>query len=269
MNAKLRSIRQPLLATLTFVATCLLPSCTFSEESKSQNRMANDVGVYPPPAGPIVRVRLGVPPFEVKGQSGGAELNELAADQLTTLMTKTRRFVVIERAQLDQLVKEQNLQGILKPGELAKPGQIRGVDYLALGKVTNLRVKAEKTSSGGGVLDFFGGIGGFDFKNSKARVTTECGVDLRLVNPATGEIAVSEFTEFTKTDSIGALGIKVLGVNAGSEAELELSDDNKGLILRLALDDTLKKMLPDLDTFLESLAAEKAAAEKKTAEPAK
>ncbi len=117
-----------------------------SESAGADTKLVANVGSYPPGPSGVTKPRVGVPPFKVTtggGLSGGKDLNDLAADQMNTLLYKTRRFDVIERTQLKKLLDEQNLEGIVKPGELAKPAQVRGVDYLLLGNVTNLRVKRE------------------------------------------------------------------------------------------------------------------------------
>jgi curli biogenesis system outer membrane secretion channel CsgG len=225
---------------------------TKSSESAEPDKLTTHVGTYPPAPAMAERPRVGIPPFKVDASGGSSQhLNEIAADQMTTLATLSGRFDVIERAQLTQLIDEQNLEGVVKAGELARPGQVRGVDYLILGKVTNLRVKAEKSRHGMNIaqvgLPFGGGAGAFDFKDTRSKVTTECGVDIRLVDPTSGKVAAAHFGEFKRTDSIGALGVSILGFRSESEADLQLSDDDKGKVLRLAFDEALRKMLPQVD----------------------
>lgn len=242
---------------LLFLAL-LAPACASTSESAQRDPLTENVGVYyAPPAG-ILRPRIGVPRFKVTGEGGGASLDELAADQLTTLAFQSDRFEVIERAQLEQLLDEQDLEGIVKAGEMTHPAQVRGVDYLFLGKVTNLRIKAEKSSSGFGlakIAGFGGGVGAFDFRRKDSKITAECGVDLRLVDPETGSLMAAHFGEFKRTDTIGAFGIEVLGFHAGADADLQIDEDNRGKILRLALDDALRKMLPRIDRELIAAAA--------------
>jgi curli biogenesis system outer membrane secretion channel CsgG len=206
----------------------------------------------------VNKPRVGVPPFKVQtagGISNSGDLDSLAADQMTTLLDQTDRFRVIERAQLQKLLDEQNLEGIVKPGELAKPGQVRGVDYLLIGKVTNLSVKRTKTGNEFGLAQVGGNLinmGGADVKNNQTQITTECGVDIRLVNPTTGETMphTSNFSQYKKTDSAKSMGLAILGANAQSNADIDLSEDDKGKILRLALDDAVRKALPQIDQFL-------------------
>lgn len=231
--------------------------CSSSHESASRDTLTANVGHYPPAPSGVSKPRVGVPPFNVQAQGsfgGGSDLNSLAADQMTTLLDQSDRFRVIERAQLQKLLDEQNLEGIVRPGELAKPAQVRGVDYLLIGKVTDLRVKKENKGNEFGLAQL-GGIvnaGGADVKNKETVITTECGVDIRLVDPTTGETMphTSSFSEYKRTDSAKSMGVAILGANAQSDADIELSEDDKGKILRLALDDALRKAIPQIDRFL-------------------
>lgn len=246
-----------LLATYFFFA----PSCATSSETASADTMTANVGTYAPPPSGMARVRVGVPDFEVE-RGVTADVSKVAADQLTTLGTRTRRFIMIERAQLGQLLEEQGLSGVVRAAEIAKKGNVRGVDYLLLGKVTNLRVKAERSGSnfGLGRLPIPGTrntLGAFDFSKKNSTIKVDCGVDLRLVNASTGEIAAADFAEYSRTDSVGAFGLQILGVNAGSDADLRIDTNNRGKILRLALDHALRKMLPMVDDYLVNAAAAK------------
>src|SRR5438309_2030394 len=145
-------------ALLMFIGA--LAGCAHTSETAQRDTMTADVGRYSSPPAGVNKPRVGVPPFKVTTAGGfgggGADLNDLAADQMNTLLYKTGRFDVIERTQLQKLLDEQNMEGIVKPGELARPGQVRGVDYLLLGRVTNLRVKRDDTRKGANL----GGIGG-------------------------------------------------------------------------------------------------------------
>ena len=249
-----------------------LAGCQSTSETAERDQLTAHVGIYDPPTTPLEKVRVGVPPYAVtKGAEG---LADIASDQSVTLMVNTERFSMIERTQLFQLLKEQGLEGIVRNGELARQAQVRGVDFLLLGKVTNFRVKAEKSKAGFGFGNIAGplgiNVGGFDNTNKKSRIKAEVGVDIRLVDPSTGETPVAQFGEYTRTDEIGAIGIEVLGTNAEADAELNIDEDNKGKLLRLALDDAIRKMLPKTDRYLRQRAAEKkpAAAPAPAAPPA-
>jgi len=235
-------------------------------ETAERDTLTRNIGVYPAPPAGIVRARVGVPQFQVENAqiASGGEIESLAADQLTTLAVQTGRFRVVERAQLTQLLAEQGLEGIVRPEELAASGRVRGVDYLLIGRVTNFRVKGEGARKGfnvGALSGFVGGLGAdtplglastFDFHSNKSKFKVECGVDLRLADTETGEVVVAHFGEFARTDTVGSMGIGFAGWFDESSAELSLDSDNQGKILRLVLDDTIRKMLPKVDEFLMS-----------------
>ena len=248
----LRSLSK--VAVLFVVGGCLGMGCASSSESAGEQKLTANVGRYDDPPQGIDKPRVGVPLFEITGEGTSKGLEKIAGDQLTTLASKSKRFKVIERAQLTQNLKEQGLEGIVDPTELAKSGKIRGADFLLFGKVSNLRVKAEKVNRGFGFGDIQipggGRLGGFDFNRKDSTIKAECGVDIRLVNSTTGEVAVAETSDYTRTDTIGAFGVKILGAGANADADLKIDDDNKGLILRLALDSAMRKMMPELDEFL-------------------
>jgi curli biogenesis system outer membrane secretion channel CsgG len=236
--------------------------CSSSGESAQADTVTKNVGRYSAPPPDIIKRRVGVPQFSVKGQGFGGnphDLDELAADQMSSLLHQSRRFDVIERAQLEQLLKEQDMEGIVKPGELAKPGLVNGVDYLLLGKVTNFRIKAEDKSSAVGVGGAGGGfmksitksVGDVGYEKNDVKITTECGVDIRLVDPTSGKVAVAHFSEYKKTDTAGGMGFSLGGIKTKGDASIQITTDDAGKALRLALDDALKKMLPEIDEVLQ------------------
>jgi curli biogenesis system outer membrane secretion channel CsgG len=231
-----------------------IAACTSSSETANRDQMTAMVGIYEPPPPGLARPRVGVRPFEQKDKSTG-DMAEIAADQLTSLVMNTDRFDVIERAQMDQLIKEQNLEGIVRGNELAQPAQVRGVDYIAFGKITNFRVKAEQTSKGFNLGSLpipgtRGALGLFDVKDRNSRIQVDVGVDLRLVDPTTGSVAVANFSEYQRVDSLGAMGVSILGANAEAAANMQVDEDSQGKILRLAIDDCLRKMMPKIDRVL-------------------
>jgi curli biogenesis system outer membrane secretion channel CsgG len=257
---------------------CFTVGCAHTGESAKQDKLTTNVGRYdaaPSYSGP--RAKVGVPKFKVeKNQTKVHNIDSLAADQLTTLLDQTDRFDVIERAQIEQLLDEQNLEGIVTPEEMAKAGKVRGTDYLLYGKVTNFRVKQAQTKSGlnlggiGGQIGggrFGAGQSGFDKKNMS--ITTECGIDLRLVDSTTGRIAASHFGEFKRTDTANAMGVTVLGVGTTADADVSIEEDDAGKILRLAIDDALKKMIPKIDRELATRAKSGSRPSAATKAPAK
>lgn len=243
--------------------------CASTGSSASMDQLTANVGNYPPPPPGIERPKVGVPPFDINKSrvhlEGGvkAGLRNIAADQLTTLMGMTGRFVMVERAQLQQLLREQGLEGIVRADQLAKRGRVLGVDYLLLGEVTNFRVSVSQTKSGfgmgSGVMELLtdenlpGGSTGYS--REKTQITTEVGVDIRLVDPQTGRVLVTSFGAFNRTDTASALGVSVMGVGGDADADIQIGKDDAGRLLRLALDNAIRKMLPRLDRKLRRMSS--------------
>ena len=243
-----------LLAAIALGLAALTSSCASTGESASADTMTAHVGNYPPGPSGVARPRVAIPSFSVSGADAKASMNDMAADQLSTLLVRSQRFLVIERAQLDKLLAEQQLTGVVAPGEMAQTGAIQGVDYLVLGKVSNLRSKVSRTKRGFGLGRVSGliGVGGADMDKESVEVKTDCGVDLRLVDPSTGAVVAANFSEYSRTDSASAMGLTILGWGSDASADLQLTEDDYGKILRLALDDAVRKLLPDVDQMLVS-----------------
>jgi curli biogenesis system outer membrane secretion channel CsgG len=254
--------------------------CAGTKDTASKDKLTENVGRYSPPpssVGDEDKPKVGVPSFviqSVPGQFTGnkTELAQNAADQMTTLLVESGRFNVVERAQVEQLLKEQDMEGIVRPDQAAKAGQVLGTDYLLLGKVTNFRVKQSQTKSGvdvggiGGMVGggrFGAGSTGFDKKNQQ--ITTEIGVDIRLVDSSTGQIAIAKQSEFNRTDSADAMGVSVFGMGGHSDAQITIEQDDAGRLLRLAFDKAVREMLPEVDRKILS----KGARAKKNAASAK
>lgn len=234
--------------------------CASTGETAQRDRVTENIDNFSAPPSGVEPLRAAVPPFEAGDEDifgysvTGNELSQIAADQMTTLMFKTRRFRVIERAQLNQLLREQNLEGIVKDGELARMGKVRGVDYLLLGKITNFRLKREDASTDYGVggrvsRELLDGITG-GFRKDSTRITTEVGVDIRLVDPETGEVKMAEFSEYERTDTANSLGIRVAGIGGSGNSNIQVGKDDAGQVLRLAFADALKKAMPQIDQIL-------------------
>ncbi len=232
----------------------ILAGCGGVSETAMADTMTHHVGLYQPPPAEAARVRVGVPPFLVTAEEPIDGLEAVAADVMTTLAVQSRRFDVVERAQLEQLLREQDLEGIVRPGEMARPGQVRGVDYLIIGRLTNVRVREAEVGHGFGLaridIGRVGGVGGLDVKTETMTITVDCGVDIRLVDPETGQVVAAHFGEYQRTDEARSMGVDILGARARADADLEVTRDSYGKIFRLALDDAFRKMLPDVDHAL-------------------
>ena len=256
--------------TLAFAGLVCVVACGVRPEAStaSADKLTQNVGKYSPPPSVSVgdKPKVGVPSFQIQSVPGQFTGNKTELAQRRRpddhAAVETGRFNVVERAQLDQLLKEQDMEGIVRPDQAAKAGQVTGTDYLLLGKVTNFRVKQSQTKSGvdvggiGGMVGggrFGAGSTGFDKKNQQ--ITTEIGVDIRLVDSTTGAITIAKSSEFNRTDSADALGISVFGMGGHSDAQMTIEEDDAGRLLRLAFDKAVREMLPEIDSKILSKSA--------------
>ncbi len=139
------------------------------------------------------RIRIGFTQFKNKANAiqsrgygrGYGEFKfdlEAFTEMLQTALVKTRRFEVIERTDLDQILSEQGLAstGIVNEDTGAITGKIRGVDFLLIGTVTKCGFTKKPIQVG-------------NFKQEKTII--ELGIDFRLTDVNTGRIVLSDFVE--------------------------------------------------------------------------
>jgi curli biogenesis system outer membrane secretion channel CsgG len=144
--------------------------------------------------------------FNFEDQAGyGHRIGNGLSDMLITALVETKKFVVIERSELDQILTEQGLgmSGAVTPQSAAKVGQLLGVELMITGSVSEFGTTKKKVGGGLGKL---GGIR-LGVGKEKARAA----VDLRLVNTSTGVIVGAEKAEgeesTTSLDKVGMQGI--------------------------------------------------------------
>ncbi len=100
-------------------------------------------------------------------------------DMLTTSIAKTRKFEVIERDRMADILKEQAIgdYGLVEKETAQKMGTIKGVDFIVLGGITEYGFQSKG-----------GGVAGFDAASAKAVMA----VDVRIVNAETGKLVIAE-----------------------------------------------------------------------------
>jgi hypothetical protein len=124
---------------------------------------------------------------------------------LTTELFKTGAFIVVERAQLKQVLGEQALgqTGAVNPETAAQAGRVLGLNALVTGSVSQFGVST----------------GGADYGIYKQKVqTAKCTVDVRVVDASTGQLyfADSGKGEFERK----AQEVLGLGTRAGYDETL-------------------------------------------------
>jgi len=148
-----------------------------------------------------LKKRVAVINFE--DRSGyGHNIGQGVADMLVTSLVESDKFSVIERAELDEILKEQGLgqTGLVTPQSAAKVGQLLGVQRIITGSITEFGSKQNKVG---------GGIGGFNLGVSTT--TARVAVDIRIINVNTGEIVMAKSAEgedsSTGLDNVGVQDI--------------------------------------------------------------
>ncbi len=123
------------------------------------------------------------------------------SDMLVTELVKTGDYVVIERQELEQIMKEQSLgmSGVVTQQSAAQVGKVLGVELAIFGSVTEFGHSQGKV--GGRLPKQTLGIG---IKSSKATVA----IDIRFVDTSTGQILTAENIRREETKRGVALSTK-------------------------------------------------------------
>jgi curli biogenesis system outer membrane secretion channel CsgG len=155
-------------------------------------------------AGKSDKPRIAVLEFKNKADNqwwykGGAEA---AQDVFVTELVKSGKFRVVEREQLEALMKEKGLtlSGDVDPKTAIRVGKLLGVNYLLTGAVTEYG----NTNVGGG--------GGGVFAGKKKFVAA---LNARIIDTSTGEIAWADEASQEET----TVKVSVFGVGGGVDDE--------------------------------------------------
>jgi curli biogenesis system outer membrane secretion channel CsgG len=183
-----------------------------------------------------LKKRIAVINFE--DRSGyGHNIGQGVADMLVTSLVESEKFTVVERAELDEILKEQGLgqTGLVTPQSAAKVGQLLGLQRIITGSITEFGSKQDKVG---------GGIGGFNLgvSTTTARVV----VDLRIINVNTGEIVMAKSAEgedsSTGLDNVGVEDIDFHNSSTWDNTQL-------GIASREAINDCVEYITDDMSSL--------------------
>lgn len=191
-----------------------------------------------PAQGAINLHRIAVLPFDDGSiqKTWGEEysLGKGVADELVTYLLETKRFRIIEREEVDRVLKEQNLgkDGLTDPRTAAKVGKILGVQYLVIGRITEFTTKEDDDI-----------LANPNDENPMGMVittsTSRVAIDARMVDATTAEILTSvRGTGEKKTVDVGIIS-KQGGMYFGDK-DFEKSDLGKAL--RMAVVSTARQL---------------------------
>ncbi len=164
--------------------------------------------------GPKARIAIGE--FQDKTAKGGwtggwlgmfgmewRQIGDGMRDMLTTSLFNTNRYIVLEREQLSEVLREQDLgdSGRVKKGTEAPIGEIYGAELLVTAAVTEFEGSAKGVGGGTRVLgvDVAGGV-------KKGHIA----IDLRIIDTKTSQIVLATSVEGDST-SFGLGGSAYIG----------------------------------------------------------
>jgi len=182
----------------------------------------NATAARPPGSAPVAagpKKRIAVLKFDVGGanaQAAGADLGSGLAAQLTTALVNSGQYIVVERAELASVLREQEL-GLQKlvPGEVAaQAGQLVGAQLLVRASVTDF----EQRSGGGGLRLGIGFGGGGAGTLGAAATTGVVGIDLRVIDTTTGQVLQSHHVEAKIESQAVSADVGVHNVSFGGDA---------------------------------------------------
>lgn len=153
--------------------------------------------------------RIGVVGFENKAPYAQARIGNTATDILITELTKSGKFIVVEREKLDKILEEQKFgqSGVVDPATAAQVGKVLGLNAIVTGSISQFGVKSE----------------GKDFlvTQSKQQIV-ECTVDIRVVDTETGQVLLADSGKGIARKASG----KVLGMGNQSKYDETLEGES-------------------------------------------
>ena len=180
------------------------------------------------------KIRIAVTAFENKVKTPwwgpSWKIGEGLAEMLTSELSKTGQFIVVERQALGDIVKEQELgqSGLIRGETAARTGQILGAQIVVRGAVTEF----EEQASGGGAGIRFGGFGA-EGSVRNAHVA----LDIRLIDTSTGQVIASHNAAKSAPAAGGGIGARVGTVTFGGDAFFQTP---LGQATRAAMQDALQ-----------------------------
>ncbi len=144
------------------------------------------------------------------GSSDSTEPSKAIPAVLTTELVKSDRFTVIERSQLESVLKEQQLgaSGAVTAETAARLGQVLGVEYLVVGNITEFTVEEGKSKS----FSLFG-MGSSSTAPSVARVS----IEVKVLDTESARIVATASCRKTLEIGKGGGGVDILGVRTSTQ----------------------------------------------------
>ena len=161
-----------------------ITSCTMMSELSARGEYASAQGPSFATYSGLKRT-IAVLPFEDNTELGRGKAGEAVADMILGVLTRSGRYIVVERSQLDQVLNEQALgqSGAVSMESAVEAGRIKGVQALVLGRLEALEHSFNRKD-----LDSKDKDWGISLMGSLGKAEVFC----QVVDVATGEILFSD-----------------------------------------------------------------------------
>jgi curli biogenesis system outer membrane secretion channel CsgG len=179
-----------------------------------------------------VKRSISVAPIGWTGGTVSWITGEALHAQMITELNKSGKYVVVERENLDGILKEQDLgaSGRMRTGSAPKVGELEGAQIQVKCVITD----AEEESGKGGRIGFRGvGIGG-------AKTIYRVTMDVRIYDNETGKILATETVTAEQEKGSKSGGLSVGGLSLGGDKS---GGDTTGAITR----DLIKEAIAKID----------------------
>jgi OOP family OmpA-OmpF porin len=160
-------------------------------------------GMLAQPAGTGPKKRVAVLEFGVEASGASDNVGSGVTDMLIDALVNSGKYIVLERSELDEVIKEQNLgsSGRVTSETAAEAGKLLGAQLLVKGVVTEFK----ENESGGGI----GGIVGGKVGIGVGKVSSHIAYTIRLIDAETGQVLDSYRAEEKVSKKGLAVGTKV------------------------------------------------------------
>lgn len=138
---------------------------------------------------------------------GADEHTPIFTDTLLSKLTQTKRFEMIDRQEVDQLLNEQTAQALAENRDLPSAmGTLKGTDYLVYGSLASFSVEDKTTQLPGSSRVFIQKIGHVEG-------------NMRIVDARSGKIMESRTVSVEEAVEAGADGSRIVSALANAYAE--------------------------------------------------
>lgn len=141
------------------------------------------------------KIKVAIGTFENKTNLPDEEVRSFT-DMITTAMVKARKFEILERARIEEALKEQAMgeMGMMDGKTAQKLGNLLGCDFILIGSLTEA-----------GISEKVMGTGAFAIAKTKAYLS----VDIRILDAETGSIKIAETVRVEKDGPAGMKSEKI------------------------------------------------------------